>query len=322
MYITRINRAYFLGLLALCLLSCSEESSIVSTTESVPLDVEVRLEEGATTRASGTPVDNQGAQIVLFRTTDGGYTALYGVKYNYTVADGGSGQWSSSDPIYMDKRKGKIMAYYDPNRLVTMASSSFVTVNPLEAQLFDNKKLWYFDNSHTNVNSANAQISFAMKPAYARMVLQIEHDAIYLGDCKITEVTLTSGGNFYNNLPMNISTGELQGNTTTYNAATNPLLTNANGFVTIPNGTQNIDLLLPPQTITSSGLSVSLKIDGEVRSVLIPQGSLSKLASGSQYIVPLKIVGPATLTISDSVTEQAWSAATNMGTVTDDSGMN
>lgn len=321
MYITRINSAYFLGLLALCLLSCSEESSIVSTTESTPLDVEVRLEEGATTRAGDTPVTTEGEEIGVFRTTDGGYKALYNVKYTYTVADGGGGQWSSTEPIYMDNRMGKIVAYYDPEHRVNFTEGSFVTNNLLQAQKFNEDVLWYFDNSHANVNNANAQISFAMKPAYARMVLQIERDATYLSACKITEVTLTSGGSFFNNLPINISTGELSGNAIVYNAATNPLLTNANGFVTITSGTANIDLLLPPQAITASGLTVSLKIDDKVRSVTIPQNTLPTLASGSQYTVPLTILGPATLILNTNVTDNGWGTESSAGSITDAGGM-
>lgn len=321
MYITRINSAYFLGLLALCLLSCSEESSIVSTTESTPLDVDVRLEEGATTRAGGIPVTTEGAEIGVFRTTDGRYTALYDVKYTYTEADGGGGQWSSTDPIYMDNRTGKIVAYYDPKHQVNFTEGSFVTNNLLKAQKFDEGVLWYFDNSHASVNNTAAQISFEMKPAYARMVLQIERDATYLSDCKITEVTLTSKGNFFNNLPMNISTGVLSGNATAYNAATNPLLTPADGFVTITSGTANIDLLLPPQAITTSGLTVSLKIDDKVLSVTIPQSTLPTLASGSQYNVPLTILGPATLILNANVTDNGWGTESSVGSITDAGGM-
>ena len=314
---------FYFSVLALPLLlaACDKDSGPVSDWgESVPLGVRsLRLEGEVATRAGGTPVNTDGAALGVFLTNAGGYTPMYNKPYTCT-----GGTWSSTDPIYVDKRTGKAVAVYDPKGLVSFGANSTVTTNTLQAQAYDETKLWYYDNTTgTNVNSTNALLAFKMTPAYSRMVLQVERDASYLSDCKITEVTLLSGGTFYNNLPMDIATGTPQGNSTAYDATSNPLLTKTDGFVTIPTGTQNIDLLLPPQTIQSSGLALSLKIDGQVRSVTIPYASLPKLASGAQYNVPLKIVGPATLTLSSSVTEQAWSGTTsNIGTVTDASAMN
>lgn len=290
MYITRINRAYFLGLLALCLLSCSEESSIVSTSESTPLDVDVRLEEGATTRAGSTPVTTEGAEIGLFRTTDGKYTALYDVKYTYSVADGGAGQWSSADPIYMDKRVGKIVAYYDPNGQVNINQNSFVTNNSLKAQEFKEDVLWYFDNSHTNVTNANAQISFAMKPAYARIKLSIQRHANYVGDCAITNVNLKSGTVFYSDNSMNISSGAVQGSATT-DGWTYPLNT---GNIAAGDTNTAYDVLVPPQSVVN-GLTITLTIDNTNRAITIPaaQFTSSALAAGHQYTIPLMITDTA-----------------------------
>lgn len=318
-------------------LLCSCNSEFLSPDgengKSVPLSISGLHLEGSlneenepdvTTRAVtlGT-VTTDGATIKVFQLATNNYMGKYNVSCTYTTSDG-TPQWKLAKFIGIDKRNSSIVGVYDPNGLGVFPdgnTNSAVTSVKLTAQVFDETKLWYLDTSHTAVTNASPAVAFKMAPAYSRMVLQIERDATYLSDCKITDVTLTSNGSFFNNLPLDISKGELSGIATAYNAATNPLLTNADGFVTIASGTANIDLLLPPQTLTN-GLTVSLKIDGEARSVTIPQGSLLKLASGSQYIVPLKIVGPATLTISSGVTEQAWGTATNMGTVTDTSGMN
>ena len=307
-----------LFLAAVSLASCDGSSDTdTDWGESVPLGVRsLRLEGEVATRAGGTPVNTDGTTIAVFLTNAGGYTPMYNKTYTCS-----GGTWSSTDPVYVDKRTGKALAVYDPNGLVSFGANSTITTNTLQAQVYDETKLtklWYYDTTGANVNSTTPAV-FSMAPAYSRMVLQVERDAAYLSDCKITEVTLLSGGTFYNNLPMDIATGTVQGSSTAYNATTNPLLKNEAGFVTIPSGTQNIDLLLPPQTIQNSGLALSIKVDGQVRSVTIPYASLPKLASGAQYNVPLKIVGPATLTLSSSVTEQGWSATSNMGTVTDDS---
>lgn len=312
---------------ALLFAGCSSEdvSSESANGVTVPLTInELHLEGELATRVSTGPVTDVGATIKVFQLATSGYMGEYNVKCTYTDSDGdGAFQWELAKFIGIDKRSSSIVGVYDPNGLGVFPDSNTGTVTSvnLTAQVFDEKKLWYLDTSHTNVTNTSPTVAFKMAPAYSRMVLQIERDATYLSDCKITEVTLTSNGSFYNNLPLDISKGELNGIATSYNAATNPLLSNADGFVTIPSGTKSIDLLLPPQTITGSGLTVSLKIDGEVRSVNIPQGSLPNLASGSQYTVPLKILGPATLILNGSVADNGWGTASSVGGITDSSGM-
>lgn len=319
-------------ILLLCGCSPEFQSPDGENGKSVPLSISGLHLEGSlneenepavTTRAVtlGT-ITTDGAIIKVFQLATNGYMGEYNVKCTYTTSDG-TPQWELAKFIGIDKRSSSIVGIYDPNNLGVFLDSntSAVTSVNLTAQVFDEKKLWYLDNSHTNVTNTNPAVAFQMAPAYSRMMLQIERDASYLSDCKITEVTLTSNGSFFNNLPLDISKGELNGNSTAYNAASNPLLTNANGFVTIASGsTESIDLLLPPQTI-ANGLTVSLKIDGEVRSVTIPQGSLPNLASGSQYTVPLKIVGPATLILNGSVADNGWGTASSVGNITDAGGM-
>lgn len=272
------------------------------------------------TRVTAGAVTTDGALVRVFRLGTNGYKAQYNVKCTYKGAEN---QWQLAEVIGIDKRNTTIAGVYDPNGVGAFldGNTSFQSSANLTAQVFDETKLWYVDNSHTAVTNAAPAVAFKMTPAYSRLVLQVERDASYKGDCKITEVTLLSGGKFYNNLPMDIATGTLQGSSSAYNATSNPLLKNDAGFVTIASGTKNIDLLLPPQSIQSGGLALSLKIDGEVLSVTIPYASLPKLAMGSQYNLPLRVQDFATLTISSSVTEQAWSATSDMGTITDSSGI-
>lgn len=314
---------------ALLFAGCSSEdvSSESANGVTVPLTIhELHLEGELATRVSTGPVTDVGATIKVFQLATSGYMGEHNVKCTYTDSDGdGTSQWELAKFIGIDKRSSSIVGVYDPNNLGVFPdgnTNSAVTSVNLTTQVFNETQLWYLDTSHTTVTNTNPAVAFQMAPAYSRMVLQIERDASYKSACKITEVTLTSNGSFFNNLPMNISTGVLNGNPTAYNAATNPLLSKPAGFVTIASGsTENIDLLLPPQTITGNGLTVSLKIDDEVRSVTIPQGSLPNLASGSQYTVPLKIVGPATLILNGSVADNGWGTASSVGNITDAGGM-
>lgn len=307
------------------LFSCESNSAPETDRgESVPLTVnELSLTGEVVSRVTEGVVNTDGAAISVSQLAFNGYMPAYNCAYTYSSADGG---WNSATPICVDDREAKIMGVYDPHGVAFPASNaSVVPSTNLTAQLYDDTKVWYFDNSHTAVKNTNAAIAFKMKPAYSRMTLEIERDASCLSDCKITEVTLSSGGAFYNDLPLDMSTGTLQGGATAYNADTKPLLTKADGFVTIPSGStsaQSIDLLLPPQTIQNTGLVLSIKVDGQVRSVTIPYASLPKLESAMQYKVPLKIIGPATLTVNGTFTGQAWNATpTAVGTVTDISGM-
>ena len=304
---------------SLLLCSCSAEGTPTNNDygESVPLSIQnLYLEGELATRVAPGAVTADGATIAVFLTNAGGYTPIYNRTYTCS-----GGKWNSTDPVYVDKRTGKALAVYDPNSVVSFGANSTITANTLQAQVYDEAKLWYYDNTNGAGVNNTTPAAFKMKPAYSRMVLQVERDATYLAACKITEVTLTSGGVFFNDLPLDVSTGTLQGSSTAFNATTKPLLTKAEGFVTIPIGTKTIDLILPPQAVQSSGLVLSLKTDSEVRSVTIPYASLPKLESGTQYTVPLKIIGPATLILNGSVTDGGWGTATAIAEITDASGM-
>lgn len=291
--------------------------------ELVPLSVqELTLsEEAAVSRVSPGMVTTDGAAISVSQLAFNGYMPAYNCVYTYSAADG----WTAADPLFVDARQAKIAGVYDPENVGAFPASNTSTVSStkLTAQVYDDTKVWYFDNSHTGVTCFASSVAFKMQPVYSRITLQIERDASYLDACTITEVTLSSGGVFFNELPFDVATGTLQGSATAYNATTTPLLKNDAGFVTIPSGIKNIDLMLPPQTIQGTSLLLSIKVDGLVRSVTIPYASLPKLVSGTQYNVPLLIVGPATLILNGNVTDGGWSTtSTNIGSITNSSGMN
>lgn len=323
-----MKKDLFMYACCLALLTACERNTTPESErgDSVPLSVSgLTLSEEASSRVAAGVVASDGAAIGVFRLAFSGYMPEHNRAYTYSAADGG---WGSDAPLFVDSRQAKIAGVYDPDNVGAFPASNTSTVSStkLTAQTYDDTQVWYFDNSHTAVTCFASSVAFKMQPVYSRITLQIERDASYLSDCKITEVTLSSGGVFFNNLPFDIASGALQGSATAYNGTDKPLLTKADGFLTIPSGTttaQEIDLLLPPQAIQSAGLLLSIKVDGQVRSVTIPYASLPKLASAMQYTVPLKIVGPATLTINGAFTGKAWNATpTPTGSVTDESGMN
>lgn len=297
---TRINiglSALLSGLL-LCA-SCSEEVSVgESFGESVPLGVSsLRLDGELATRAGGTLVTTDGATIGVFLTNAGGYTPMYNKTYTYS-----GGNWSSTDPIYVDKRTGKTVAVYDPKGLVNFNANSTVATNNLQAQAYDEKKLWYYDNTTgANVNSTNAVLAFSMKPAYSRLSFSISRHANYPLACKVSQIVIKpSSGNFYTNARVNIADGSLTGTAVAnYTINTSAMSMNTAGIAAGATDT-SVDYLFPAQTC--NGLTITLTTDGKDLSVTIPGSSFSTFSPGIRYTAQMELTsaGVSAVTIPDS----------------------
>lgn len=265
--------------------SCSDETQPESPGESRPVKVEAAWKTGAVTKAGNTPITTDGAEIGLFRTTGGGYSAQYNVKYTYGAS---TGSWAASaEPVYVDSRVGKVVAYYDPNGVAVFPVESTVTESELTAQAYDETKLWYYDDTRNDVNNTNAAIAFEMKSVYTRLKLSIQrHATNYPGNCNITDVNIKTGTSFLTAGTFDIATGTVTG---TPAAAGFTYALNSGNMAA---GTTNTgyDVLLPPQSV-GSGLSITLTVDGMNRSVTIPadQFTDSRLKAGNQYTVSLLI---------------------------------
>lgn len=261
-----------------------------------------------TTRVSTGTVTTDGAIIKVFQLATNGYMGEYNVKCTYTTSDG-TPQWKLAKVIGIDKRSSSIVGVYDPNGLGVFPDSNTGTVTSvnLTAQVFDEKKLWYLDTSHTNVTNTSPTVAFKMAPAYSRIKLSIQrHATNYVsGNCAITNVNLKSGTVFYSNNSMNISSGAVQGNATA-GGWTYPLNT---GNIAAGATNTAYDVLVPPQSV-SSGLTITLTIDNTNRAITIPatQFTSSALAAGQQYTIPLMITDTAVtpsgnVTITDYATD-------------------
>lgn len=308
MILTRINiglSALLSGLL-LCA-SCSEEvSSDDSFGESVPLGVSsLRLDGKFATRSGGTPVTTDGATIGVFLTNAGGYTPVY----NKTFTCSG-GNWSSSGPIYLDKRTGKTVAVYDPNGLVSFGANSTVTTNTLQAQAYDEAKLWYYDNTTgASVNSTNALVAFKMKAAYSRLSFSISRHTNYPLACKVSQIVIKpSSGNFYTNARVDIADGSLTGTAVAnYTINTSAMSMNTAGLI-VGTPDTSIDQLFPAQSLAAgAGLTITLTTDGKDHSVTVPAATFNKIQAGVHYTVQLEITGVGI--VVSSVTTADWAAS-------------
>ena len=311
MILTRINiglSALLSGLL-LCA-SCSEEVSIGdSFGESVPLGVSsLHLDCELATRAGGTPVTTDDATIAVFLTNTGGYTPMYNKTYTYS-----GGNWSSTDPVCVDKRTGKALAVYDPNGLVSFGTNSTVTTNTLQAQAYDEKKLWYYDNTNgTGINNT-IPAAFSMKCAYSRLKLSIKrHATNYVGNCNITNVNIkhSTGTNFFVSRTLDISAGTNGGSATaggwTYALNTGNMAANATNTA--------YDVLVPPQPV-SGGLTITLTVDGVNRAITVPAAQFSNnLTAGQQYTISMIITDAEIVLPASVVTVSEWSGMSNQYT--------
>lgn len=280
--------------------SCSENTAVEwSYGESVPLGIEeLRLEGTTGTRAGGTPVTAEGASIKVFLTNAGGYTPMYNKTYTCS-----GGKWSSADPIYVDKRTGKSVAVYDPNGLVNFDANSTVATNNLQAQAYDETKLWYYDNTNGTGISSTTPAAFSMKCAYSRLSFSISRHANYPSACKVSQIVVKpSSGNFYANARVNIADGSLTGTAVAnYTINTSALPVNTTGIAA---GTtdSSIDYLFLAQAC--NGLTLTLTVDGKDLSVTIPSSSFSAFAPGTRYTAQMELtsVGVSAVTIPDSWT--------------------
>lgn len=301
---TRINiglSALLSGLL-LCA-SCSENTAVEwSYGESVPLGIEeLRLEGTTDTRAGGIPVTAEGATIAVFLTNTGGYTPMYNKTYTYS-----GGSWSSTDPICVDKRMGKVVGVYDPNGLVSFGANSTVTANNLQAQVYDETKLWYYDNTNgTDVNNTTPA-AFSMTCAYSRLSFSISRNANYPSACKISQIVIKpSSGNFYTNARVDITDGSLTGTAVAnYTINTSAMSMNTTGLI-VGSPDTSIDQLFPAQTLTSgAGLTFTLTTDGKDYTVTVPAATFNKIQAGVHYTVQLEMTGIGI--VVNSVTTADW----------------
>lgn len=306
---------------------CSEGTVVDDESDQpVPLQVGVSLRGEYLGTRSATTVESGSIGVFLSGDKAAGYAPLYNVKY----ASGGSGVWQPSDTskqIFLRKGQAKVTAYYDPAGLVTFRSdNSSVTHTPLIAQPYPDVRsaeavnpLWYIGSQV--VSKSNPTATFALKPVYANVRLILTREKGIAGPCAIDKVSFSYGttGVICRSASFDVASGTIVTDGSEDISAAyeyNPVITGI--AEDVPNS--SISVLLPPQDIVA-GLTIALTIDKAVREVTVPYASLRKLAMGSQYNVPLKIMGSAMLTISSSVTEQAWSATSDMGTITDSSGI-
>ena len=267
----------------------------------VPVEVNNVLSVNAdiTESRAASPVTSNGAKMGVFRIGDTKYTAQDNVEYTYSSS---TTKWTSTAPINVGVQATNLCAYY-PYNSVTFTTGTTATL--VASKYEDGKDVSYATSAANTVTNQNPEASFAMKHAYARIKLAIKRsDTNFHGNCNISTVNLRNNTNFFANRTLNIRTSSYGGS-----AEAGGWTYYLNSGNMAPGDTNNAyDVLVPPQTV-SSGLKITLVVDGAERSATIPAASFSSnLSAGSQYSISLlltdsEVIPNGNVTITDWVTD-------------------
>lgn len=276
------NRLLFLSIIMFFISSCrKEEEGPIPTDRQVPIGV---TEASLSTRVSTRGVINTATyKLGLFRTNANGYPPQYDAPYTYTAAG-----WTAFTEILVDHRPVGLYAYY-PYQSVSFVDNT--TTATLVAQIYDVAKDVCYgtaaaaDGSSVINNDHKAVQFLNMKHAYARLKLTFVRGTNVMSGrkCKIENIVLKNNStNFYLQRQVDITTGAITGGT--------PV---AGGYVYNPNveiasGNRIYEYLLPPQPLTDSKLTISVTVDGEVRTVTVTAFG-GALNAGGYYHVTLTI---------------------------------
>lgn len=276
------NRLLFLSIIMFFISSCrKEEEGSIPTDRQVPIGV---TEASLSTRVSTRGVINTATyKLGLFRTNANGYPPQYDAPYTYSAAG-----WTAFTEILVDHRSVGLYAYY-PYQSVSFVDNT--TTATLVAQIYDvAKDVCYGTAAATDgspkINNDHKAVQFLnMKHAYARLKLTFVRGANVMSGrkCKIENIVLKNNStNFYLQRQVDITTGTITGGT----PAAGGYVYNPN--VEIPSGNRVYEYLLPPQPLTDSKLTISVTVDGEVRTVTVTAFG-GALNAGGYYHVTLTI---------------------------------
>lgn len=273
-------------------------TDVPASGELVPVTMEAMVENGSMTRAAKTTTLSNGS-IGVFRTApvSDNFPQLYNVQYT----NNGSG-WKVADAkktIWLDSERATLHAYYPYGKVTFDTSEQTKTTLTLKDYNADDD-LCYANAPTAVVNNKNPKASFLLKHAYARLRFSIKRNSNYPTDCKITKFVMepvNKGNNFYTSSKIDISkpVGEgvqLGGEIAAWTPDLTSLAMYTAGIAEDKENTE-IDKLFPPQEFAaqSGGTKLTLTIDAELYTVIIPLDVLSALKAGYESTVKLEVQG-------------------------------
>jgi hypothetical protein len=218
------------------------------------------------------------SDIGVFRLAANGYTAQNNMEYKNT-----GGTWAAADNsnrILLGSSDATLCTYAPYSSAVT----DFASV-PLNSGIYSaSTDLCYACNTGVNFNNMGSGVSFPMKHAYAELTINFTRDQTLIGSGNVTAVTISgaaSSGKF------NISSGALTSVTSGNVAFSGSPLCN----VSSSSVSRSIEALMVPVSLSSSGLTFSINVDGIIKTCTVPSSQISKLESGKNYTVNINLSG-------------------------------
>lgn len=255
---------------------------------------------GSTTRANTTL--STGKLWVSIRNT-GSYAARQGLVYEYT-----GGAWTCPTSVILGNDPISLYAYYPQDKFNVTGGKVSFSARGYSAE-YD---LCFATGSKSDVNDINPQATFELKHAYARVRLSITREAAFTGTGAITAYNLKAATD---NINLDGTLDVEGGTSTSTNASSTGYTASLSTTVTAGVANTACDMLVPPQLIPTAGLTITLTIDGNERSVTITQGQFgAALLSNTQYTVHLEIGANATL-VPGTIEEVGWPALTDLGEI-------
>ena len=260
------------------------------------------MEASLSTRVSTRGVINTDIyKLGIFRTDAQGYPPQYDAPYSYKAAG-----WTATTEILVDHRSASLYAYY-PYQSVSFADNTTKAI--LVARIYDAAKDMCYGSATSAdgsgmINNDHKGVRFIdMKHAYARLKLTFVRGTNVMSGrkCKIENIVLKNNStNFYLQRQVDITTGTITEGTPA-----------AEGYVHNPNveiasGSQVYEYLLPPQSLTDNKLTISVTVDGEVRTVTVTAFG-GTLNAGGYYHVTLTI-NDVQIVPSANVTDNGYAA--------------
>lgn len=287
--------------------------------ESVPVTMDASLDAEtvsapASRAATTSSLAVNGKVVKLFlidaNTSGTKYANRYQEAYTYSSS---AGAWQATQPFYLDSRKANIYAVHDPNNVAAFATNSTKTASEssLSVYINDDTKLWYYDNTKTNINNTNAQLSFTLKCAYSRLTLSLSKTSDYPNACKVSRISIKpSSGVFAVKATVNIADGSLtSAQSSPYTVSTTSWSMYTNGLTTTAD--TSFDRLFPAQKLAAgAGLTFTLNVDGVDYSVTVPSTKFNEFKRGVRHTANLVMSGSGISISSVSTTD--WPAAQNV----------
>lgn len=287
-------KKYLLSLIVMSMLmSCvSDREDSLGVTASALSFASATIPVSATRSAAVT-----NGSLVMYRSTDNGYTARSNVKYAYNSS---SSSWTASDPVLLSSANAGIYGYY-PYGVSCITDETDPASVTLTSQKYDpDQDFCYLPKTFLNNSSSN--ITLNMKRAYAKITFIITHESSYSGACKITNINISHSG-IKKSGTLNMITGA-------YDAGTLGPVSYDPGITTIaPDSSKTTSLLMVPVTTELTGnVTLSFTVDGVVKTATLDASSnnMKYLASGNNYKASVTIRTSTILKIDNPVTVEDW----------------